>query len=267
MKGAAVRSRPVTRLLQLAALPHGRGSGHQFANAAEQRFRSRNVAISQIVPDGVQIHGSLNARDAQQRLDLGGKVQRASVLTEKQRLLAEAVPRQEKAFISGIPDRECKHAAQVMDDLALPVLIGAQQHFGVGIAHEPVPELAQLAAQFTEIVDLAVEGQRKPGGGIAHRLVRPFRVDDRQPPVPQKHTVFGTCTTEIADALIVRSAMGDRLQHRRERALRQRALPFSNPSRDSAHVETSGLQSGRRIARPRYRGHFANWVPAERSFE
>ena len=53
------------------------------------------------------------------------------------------------------------------------------------------PSVDSSLAQLAEVVDLAVEGQREAGGGVAHRLTRPVRVDDRQPPVPEKHLVSG----------------------------------------------------------------------------
>ena len=107
----------------------------------------------------------------------------------------------------------------MVHDLAFPVLIGAQQHLRVGIAREAVTQPAQLVAQLAEVVDLAVEGQREARGGIAHRLTRPFGIDDREPAVTEKYTVSRAGAAEGAHALVVRPAMSDGLKHRRGRAL------------------------------------------------
>ena len=48
----------------------------------------------------------LQPRRLQQRLDLGGEEQRAVLLAEVQRLLAEAVAREQQALLARVPDRE-----------------------------------------------------------------------------------------------------------------------------------------------------------------
>ena len=123
-----------------------------------------------------------------------------------------------------------------MDDLAPPVLISAQQHFGVGIAREAVTEPSELLSQLAKVVDFPIEGQREAGLGIAHRLARAFRVDDGKPPVPQEHVVAGAGAAEACSTLIVGPAMGDRMQHRLERVFRERTLRSRDPSRNSAHI-------------------------------
>src|SRR5262249_6881002 len=166
----AVRRRPVALLPEYPGLPDRYRAGHQLAYAAEERARPGNVAVRQVVPDGAQVGGRLDARDEQQRLDLGREVQVFAALMEEQRLLAEAVAREDHASLSRVPDREREHAAQAMDDLLAPLLIGAQQDLGVRIEREAVAEPDQLAPQLAEVVDLAVEGQREPCGVVAHRL-------------------------------------------------------------------------------------------------
>src|SRR6266480_1298318 len=161
--GTAVRSYPVALFLKLPAFPRSSRPGHQFPDAGEESLRTGNVAISQVGPDGLQVYRGLDARHAQQRLDLRRKVQSATVFVEEQRLLAEAVSRQEQALVARVPDREGEHAAQAMDDLAPPVLISAQQHFGVGIAREAVTEPSELLSQLAKVVDFPIEGQREAG--------------------------------------------------------------------------------------------------------
>ncbi len=92
---AAIRRRPVARLDKRAAFPDGRGARLQLADAAEQRSRARHIAMGQVLADGVQVHRGPDAGNAQQRLDLGGEVQAVRVLAQVERLLAEAVPRQQ----------------------------------------------------------------------------------------------------------------------------------------------------------------------------
>src|SRR5262249_59905325 len=98
---------------------------------------------------------------AQERLDLRREIKVAAVLVEKQRLLAEAVPREKQAFPARVPDGEREHAAQASHDPAPPLLIRSQQHFGIGVERETVSEPHQLAAHLAEFVDLCVESERE----------------------------------------------------------------------------------------------------------
>src|SRR5207244_2656543 len=106
------------------------------------------------------------------------------------RLLAEAVAREEQALGARIPHREGELAAQVLHALRAPLLVGAQQHLGIGVALEAVTVALELGAQLAEVVDLAVESQREAGLGIAHRLARAVRIDDREAPVSE-HAAVG----------------------------------------------------------------------------
>jgi hypothetical protein len=73
----------------------------------------------------------------------------------------------------------------VLYDALAPVLVGAQQHLGVGIALEAVAHAFQLGAQLAEVVDLAVEREREALALVAHRLEGAVGIDDRQAPVPR----------------------------------------------------------------------------------
>ena len=159
-----------------------------------------------------------------------------------------------------IPDREGEHAAQVVDDVRSPVLVGAQQHLGVGVAREAVADGLQALAQLAEVVDLAVEREREARGVVAHRLRRAHRVDDGQAPVAEEdaRAVGGGV---LARAVAVGSAMLDRVQHARERCAVHGARGIDDGSGDSAHGSTpscrrlgAGLCAPRRPGRRRRDG-------------
>src|SRR5260221_13855801 len=99
-----------------------------------------------------------------------------------------------------------------------------------------VSEPAEFLAQLAEVVDLSVEGQCEVGDGIAHRLARSLRIDDCQPPMPQKHMAPGPGAKKGACTPVVRTAMRDRLQHRGEGVRREHVLRLRNPSGNSTHV-------------------------------
>src|SRR5205823_5323331 len=128
-----------------------------------------------------------------------------------------------------------EHAAQALDDALAPMLVGAQQHLGVGIALEAIAEAFELGTQLAEVVDLAVEGEREAGARIAHRLERAFGIDDREAPVAEDHPMPGGRRAEIDHAAAVGSAMRHRVEHVAHVLARDRELGADNGTRDPAH--------------------------------
>ena len=83
----------------------------------------------------------------------------------------------------GVPQCQREHPAGALEGaFDAPGCHRDQQHFGVRGAAEAGAARAQLFAQFTEIVDLAVERQNMAAVGGHHWLVAGgAEVDDRQP--------------------------------------------------------------------------------------
>src|SRR5438067_6015248 len=122
-----------------------------------------------------------------------------------------------------------------MHALRPPVLIGPQQHLGIGIALELQAVELELAADLAEVVDLAIEGEREAGGLVAHRLVRAVRIDDREAPVAEGHAVFAARGEERAAAGAVGATVRERIEHWDERALIRRMPTRGDPTGDTAH--------------------------------
>src|SRR5262249_23066620 len=129
------------------------------------------------------------------------------------------------------------------NDISAPVLVASQQHLGIGVSCELVAVFAQFEAQFAEVIDLPIEYQCQPRGGIAHRLAGSVRVDDGQAPMPKKYMMPGAMRVELAHALIVWTTVSDGLQHALERTLRQHPLWSRDPPRNSTHVDLRVMTS------------------------
>ncbi|MNZ54586.1 hypothetical protein D3C78_724900 [compost metagenome] len=85
-----------------------------------------------------------------------------------------------------LPDRQGKHAVQAWQQFGAPGVVALEQHFGVAAGVEGIAQVFQLAAQFREVVDGAVEGQRQAQLIIDHRLRRTVgQVHDFQPAMAQ----------------------------------------------------------------------------------
>src|SRR5438874_353903 len=181
-----------------------------------------------------------------------------------ERLLADAVTRQEQTPAARVPHREGEHAAQPVHAGGTVRLPRAQQHLRVAAGGEPAAARLQLAAQVAEVVDLAVEDERDGAVLASHRLLAGDEVDDRQTRHPERGLAV-----QIA-AGVVGAAVLEALQHRVEDlavaaaradpagdAAHQRVAPTGAPARLSRRSSTrpavrSGTKSDAR-ARPRRR--------------
>src|SRR6185437_4138525 len=225
---------PVAALLPAPRAPRRAGSRRELADAMQQRLRPRHVAEREVIPYRRLVHGRARRGELEQRLDLGGEVERLAVLAQEERLLAETVARDEELRLAGIPDRKGEHAAQALHAALAPLGVGVQQHLGVAVARECVALLLELGAQLAEIVDLAVEGEREAGLLVVHRLRGADRVDDREAAMPEPRA-RSLGSRDLGDAMAVRAAMLDRGEHALEDAAVERASGRDHRPCDSAH--------------------------------
>ena len=198
----------------------------ELAHAGKHRFRTKAELEAEIIVQPVAV--DLDApQERQQRLDLGREIERAVDARMVERLDAEAIARHEQPAPGGIPKREREHAAQLFHATLAPLLVSGEDHFRVGSGGEPV--LAQLLAQFDEVVDLAVVGD-DVARGRAHRLRAGVEIDDRKPQVRESCAAV----RRLPAALAVRAAVPEALKGRREEPA-SRLAPQSCVPSDSAH--------------------------------
>ena len=102
---------------------------------------------------------------------------------------AETIARQMQPPLSAVPQREGEHTNTAPQRrLQAPLFDRGQDHFGIGMAAEAMPQRFQFAAQLGKVIDLAVVGDDEPTACRNHRLVAFLRqVDDRQPLVAERH--------------------------------------------------------------------------------
>ena len=156
----AVRWRPVPRLAQRAELPESVSARRKLAHASDQRARAAHIALGEIFANGCAVDLYLDPGRAHQRSHLGGKAKRAAPLVQVERLLAEAVACEHQAVLARVPQREREGAAQLLDHILVPVLVGAQQELGVALRLERIAALRKLVAQLRGVEDRAVESER-----------------------------------------------------------------------------------------------------------
>ena len=97
----------------------------------------------------------------EQRLDLRGEQEIAVVKRVVERLDAELVAGAEQGLAVLVPDREGKHADEMLDAILTPFAPGGEDRLGIAAAPERIA--GQLVLQLEIIVDFAVEGEPQRG--------------------------------------------------------------------------------------------------------
>ena len=121
----------------------------------------------------------------EQRLHLGGEVERALVPGEEQRLDAEPVAGGEEPLLRLVPEHEGVLAAQLVEAVRAQVLVEVERDLAVGAGAEPVSRPFQLALDPLEVVELAVHDDVAPPVLARDRLVARHQIDDAEPGVAQ----------------------------------------------------------------------------------
>ena len=154
----------------------------QALDAGIDAARFRDVAECEEVIDRLRIDVAGQGRGAGKGGHFRAEQQAAQTVGGVvQRLLAHPVTRQKQAAAIAVPQRDGEHAVQVKQAVRPPAF--PRMHDGLGvrvIAGEHVAQRFQLRAQFSEIVNLAVEHDGDRAVLVEHRLMPARDVDHRK---------------------------------------------------------------------------------------
>ena len=196
---------------ELADLPEDR---QRRGDRIEREERLQGVGVDLAAGQGAQLGGE-------------GKlaVDRAVV----QRLDSEAVACEHQTSPPCVPDRDCEHAPQTVDEPVAVLLVEVQQDLRIAVGAEAMaPFPLEVAPQFAVVVDLAVLDDVERPVLIRDRLIARLEIDDREPPRRERDL----SVAEFAEA--VRAAMDERGAHRRD-AVGDRRAVCRGDSADPAH--------------------------------
>ena len=179
--------------------------------------------------NGFVIDVAAELRMLEQRHELGTKNEIAAGLRVQQRLLADAIAREEQRLVALVPNGESEHAAQVFGAIDAILVVSVHDGLSVAVGIEPVTTAFEFLAQLAIVVDFAVENDPPRLVGIVNRLLAAFQIDDGESTHRETDTIV-----EIK-AVFVRTAMMDRRVHLREQiAIDGRAIT-TNDACNSAH--------------------------------
>ena len=143
---------------------------------------------------------------------LGTEVQLPASGVIDERLLAQAVASEHEGPSPRVPDGNGEHPVEALDERGTVPLVEVDDDLGVRLRPERMPRPRQLIAQLFEVVDLAVEHGPDAPALVALGLVTGDKVDDPQPPDPERGVriavLAGGVRTAVHDGLTHRSHFG-----------------------------------------------------------
>ena len=116
----------------------------------------------------------------EQRLDLGGQVERTAVMRVVERLDAEAIPRREERVVEAVPEGEGELAAQLAQAGRAEVLIEVQSDLAIGAGAEAVASALEVLLYALEVVELAIDDDPQALVLAGDRLLAGGQVDDAE---------------------------------------------------------------------------------------
>ncbi|MCX5682226.1 MAG: hypothetical protein NT049_00875 [Planctomycetota bacterium] len=174
-------------------------------DALEERPLRVVVAVErEVIVDRRVVGPTRHVGVLQDRLDFRSENQPSARVPIVQRLDAEAVAGQEEPPPRGVVDRKGEHAVEAVEALLAPLLVGMEDDLGVGPGAKRVAEMPQFLGQLDVIVNLAVEDDVERPVFVGHRLkARVREVDDREPPVGQRHAAAGAHAAAVGSAVLL----------------------------------------------------------------
>src|SRR5437667_2527635 len=149
----------------------------------------------------------MHTRVRQNGFNLGGKDQGFVAQAVVQRLNSNPVPRQKQRLRIVIPNREGKHATQLLQAFGTQFLVKVNNHLRIRLSLEGVPFTKQDTPQLLIVIDLPIENDPDRAVLIREWLVASAEVNDGQPAMAQANLV------SHVESLVVRPAVANRLEH------------------------------------------------------
>ena len=113
---------------------HERVTRQQLVDALEQRLRAGEIPRGQQFRQPVLVRAGLDEPAREDRLDLRGEEQAVAGTRPVERLDAEPIAGEQQPPRRRVPDREREHAAEAVDAVVAPLLVGVDDRLGVATA-------------------------------------------------------------------------------------------------------------------------------------
>ncbi len=235
---------PVAAQAEVPLAKRGGMGGRQLGDLGEDGTLAGRIAKGEVVMEGVQIHVPGHRGMAQEGLDLGREEEHSSPVPVVERLLPEAIARQEEGGSACVPDGEGEHTAQVVQAPLAAFLVQVQDGLGIASRPEPMTSGLQTLPELLVVVDLPVEDDPEGSILVRHRLPAPRQVDDGETRHPDADGRL------FVHPDIIRTAVTERQEHARKHARGSRADVPRNSTHDQTPPHPEATASRRSTRRP-----------------
>src|ERR1700719_4174121 len=107
-------------------------TGHELSDMAEERALLAYIAEAEVLRKQFFFQFRGNPRVLEERFDLRGEGEQASIPEIIEGLDAEPVTRAEQSAAVLVPDREGEHSSKLVHALRAIFLVGVKNRFGIG---------------------------------------------------------------------------------------------------------------------------------------
>src|ERR1700681_1131914 len=202
-----LRKIPVLTNANFSLLKFQQMSRRQFLNRLECRRGIGNISEIHILQQRRLINLGQFRSHRQNRFHLRSEQQSSVVHRIVQRLLSYPIARQQKASGSLVVNRECEHAAQLLNTLRPILFVKMNNRFRIAAGGESMAAGLQLGIQLLKVVDFAVEDDRYSLVFVEDWLVPARNIDDAETPHAQSDAAL------YKDTFVVWSTVNDGFTH------------------------------------------------------
>src|SRR5439155_26558764 len=173
---------PVTNDLRVVAARDEVMRGRNLVDPLEERAVPVQDGV-QILVEALVVPARRDPR-REERLRLGGEVERVAPARIVERLDAEAITRREDEAVPLVPEHEGELTAQVAEAVGALLLVEVEKYLAVGARTQAVAAHDELALVASVVVELTVHDDVELLILVGDRLVAGGEVDDAEPRVP-----------------------------------------------------------------------------------
>ncbi len=174
-------------------------SGRKFLDIPKRSRRVGNISELRVLSESLAIDLRKFWRNGEDGFDFGTKQQPLAVECIMERLLSQAVARDQHLAATFVVKREREHSPQLVDAIPPHLLVQMNNHFRIAVGRKMVATRQKLGTKLRKVINFAVENHPYRTVLVKYRLVSSSQIDDAQAAHSQAGSVFDENALVIRD--------------------------------------------------------------------
>jgi len=167
---------------------HGDGvARRELQDALENRVGIRDIPAREIAGEPAEVEVAADLGVGKERPHLGAEHKPPVALGEIEGLLPHPVSGGKEGLPFGVPEHKGEHPVEMGQAVFAVLLVGVNDHLGIGTAREPMTPSLEDLGQLAEVVDFAIEDDAERAALVGDRLLAGGEIDDLQPAVAESN--------------------------------------------------------------------------------